>query len=191
MKVRNVIRAGAVVATSAALAGVGGGMGLTASTVQTTHGRASSGTVPQIEQWTPQYSSVSRQTFGPTAGDWVVCNWVQKVSYTQTADCTQNVTTSSTIGGSLNTVPASFIDGVLGFNISWTHSFSQGAGNSVVIAPGGSGPYYAGVEYHPVTITTEGRTCDLQGSCTPWATQTNSVQQYISPTFRYGGTGAE
>ena len=43
MKVRNVIRVGAVVATSAALAGVGGGMGLTAANL----GHAGGLTAPQ------------------------------------------------------------------------------------------------------------------------------------------------
>lgn len=115
-----------------------------------------------------------------------MCNWVQKVAYTQTANCAESVTTSSTITVSLGSVPIIYIDSVLGFSTSWTHCFSQGAGNSTVIARGGTGPYYASVEYHPVTITTDGRSCDLQGECTAWSTQTNGVQQYISPTFKYG-----
>jgi hypothetical protein len=138
-----------------------------------------------------QYQTVYNHNQGNHSGDWTICGYVTKASYTQTASCNQTVSVSTTITGNIG-YSISKISASVGFSVSHTTSVSQGFTTGVTVKPGGFGDYDAGIYYDQHEIGLRHRTCNPNtGTCGPWSRVDNiTVQRFITTTGHYFGTKA-
>ncbi len=197
MKVSSIVRGGLTAAAIFGIASLGSGIepiSNNATTVSAKLGSKSSNASayivsrPKNENYYYQYRNIENVYQGEYGGDWGQCDYVQRTSYTQVASCSQNVTTSASIDGSLGNVSAPEISALLGFSVTWSRSEGVGSGFSVTIPPGGYGPLLAGSEYWQHYVVDQYRLCTIQGNCDSWGgNQANTVQRYASPTFEYAG----
>lgn len=125
-------------------------------------------------------------------GDWVICGYVASARYTQHPSCTKTTTVTATIGGSITSgLSVKEISTSVGFNVSW--SFAKGVGftNGLEVKPGGSGYLYVGAHYLTHVVVTQKGSCSNHGNCSDWAYyKTGTVQHFVAPVIKYGGSGA-
>ncbi len=145
-------------------------------------------TTPAINPTWTEYRGIHKTSHGDHSGDWVHCEYVTAVKYTQTASCSKGKTValsmSETYGYSNGEISAA-----VGFSVSYSTTVT--AGNAVTIKPGGSGWFDVGFRYHAYSIEMQKRLCSGLG-CLPWGdSHTINVQQHLGSTFHYFGTGAK
>jgi hypothetical protein len=129
---------------------------------------------------------------GRHSGDWTPCGYVTAEPYAQTATCSESVSVSTTIAGNIG-YTISEIGSAAGFSVSVTRTVSEGYSTSVTVKPHGHGLVEAGIYYGRWKIGLRHRSCSLlTGKCGPWSrVDAITVQNYITVTARYTGTGAE
>lgn len=138
-----------------------------------------------------QYQTTYNVNQGDHSGDWTICGHVSEAPYTQPASCTESVSVSTGVSGNIGySIPE--ISASAGFNVSVSVSVGQSFNTGVMVKPGGSGNYDAGIWYDQHEIGLSHRTCNPNtGTCGPWSPVDNIiVQDYIAPTGLYFGTGA-
>jgi len=177
MKVRNVIRAGAVVAASVALVSVGEGMELTAAHLPAQPQRG----IPYHDVWKIVGVSGVYETSGPS----YPCVYAPAKPVAWTANCSQTITVTDSLTGRV-AVSQGDISAAVGYTVG--ESFSVSSGFSYPVGPGQSGEISIGTSFRTRTITQEeflcsdiGSICDALGNyATAYTSKFNGVYPIVS-----------
>ena len=143
--------------------------------------------VPQDENYVYQYRNTTNTYQGQFAGDWVQCNYVQVASYPQTYGCSENVTVTAGVSGSVSSIPLGEISALLGFSVNWSYSEGIGSNCAITVPAGAYGPIQVGSDFWQPYVVDQFRLCTVQGSCGNWGTQASTVQRRDSATYRFAG----